>query len=212
MHDLTITTDTAHNTTPYNDFDDAHRALMSHVIAEDLYLHAQWPTARTVTAFDLVRLDAERGKTRIAGTATIAPAAGKTVVGHYYSACQAQTWISDHVVIWEHGRDDEPGVSYPRAVLSAAQAEAYGHVKAGMIFAETAALCDAANADMPRPSHHTFERLRDSARAAGHNNTTLTAAALADAVTGQLTPDITAEQTAALIWYYALIMWGATAS
>lgn len=44
MHELTIATDDTTNTTPYNDFDDAFRALMSHVIAEDLYLHAKWPT------------------------------------------------------------------------------------------------------------------------------------------------------------------------
>lgn len=212
MHELTITTGTAHHTTPYNDFGDAHRALMSHVIAEDLYLHAQWPTPRTVTAFKLVSLDADRGETRIAGTATIAPSIGKPVVGHYYSAAQALAWISDHTVSWNHGRDDEPGIRYPRAVLSAARAEARGHVIAGMIFSETAALCDAANPDMARPSQHTFERLRDSARTAGHTGATLNPAALADAVHSELTPDITAEQTAALIWYYALITWGVTAS
>jgi hypothetical protein len=65
---------------------------------------------------------------------------------------------------------------------------------------------------VPRPRQNTFEILRDSAITAGRNGSITTAAELADAVQAQLTADITPQQTAALIWYYAVILWGVTAS
>lgn len=100
---------------------------------------------------------------------------------------------------------------YPLTVLTAARAEARNWLAAGIIYPEVARLSDAASNDVPRPTQHTFERLRDSAAAAGRNKTITTPAELAAAVEAQLTPDITPEQTAALIWYYALILWGVTA-
>lgn len=57
MHELTIATDDTTNTTAHHDFDDAFGFLMSHVIAQDLYLHTIWSTPRTTTAFKLVHLD-----------------------------------------------------------------------------------------------------------------------------------------------------------
>jgi hypothetical protein len=81
MHQLTIATDTATSTTGHDDFADAHRALMSHVIAHDLYLRASWPTSRTAVTFKLVSLDHTDHRPRIAGTATIEPAPAKPVIG-----------------------------------------------------------------------------------------------------------------------------------
>lgn len=211
MHELTIDTDDTTNTTAYNDFADAFRALMSHVIAWDLYLHAKWPTPRTTTAFKLVTLDEVARESRIIGTATIAPAAGKPIVAPYYSAVAALRWTADHASTWEFGCDADPGVRYPLAVLTAARAEARGWCTAGNVYPEAAGLSDAGTTDVSRPTQHTFERLRDSATAAGRDRTITTAAELAAAVDAQLTPDITPEQTAALIWYYALILWGVTA-
>lgn len=211
MHELTIATDDTTNTAPYNDFDEAFSALMTHIKAQDLYLHAKWPTPRTTTAFKLVSLDEVAGKSRIVGTATIAPSSGKTVVAPYYSATAAQRWISENTTTWETGCDTDPGARYPRAVLTAARAEARGWFAAGIIYPEAASLSDAGNADVPRPMHHIFERLRDSATRAGRNATITTPAELAAAVAEQLHPHITDEQTAALIWYYALILWGVTA-
>lgn len=212
MHELTIATDDTTTTTPHNDFDDAFRALMSHVIAQDLHLHAKWPTPRTTTAFKLVSLDEVARESRIIGTATIAPAAGKPVVAPYYSAVAALRWTADNTSTWEFGSDTDPGVRYPLTVLTAARAEARNWFAAGNIYPEAASLSDAGTTDVPRPTQHTFERLRDSAAAAATNKTITTPAELADAVNAQLTPDITPQQTAALIWYYALILWAVTAS
>lgn len=212
MHELTIATDDTTNTTPYNDFDDAFRALMSHVIAQDLYLHAKWPTPRTTTAFKLVSLDEVARESRIIGTATIAPAPGKPVVSPYYSAVAALRWTADHASTWEFGCDTDAGVRYPLAVLTAARAEARNWFTAGTIYNEAAELSDVGIAEVPRPRQNTFEMLRDSAMSAGRNGRITNATELAAAVQTQLTADITPQQTAALIWYYALILWGVTAS
>jgi hypothetical protein len=212
MHQLTIATDTATSTTPHDDFADAHRALISHVIAQDLYLHASWPTPRTAVTFKLVSLDPAGRQPHITGTATIEPAPAKPVMGPYYSAEAALRWIADRTATWRHGCDTDPGVRHPLAVLTAAHAEARYTFTAGTIYNEAADLADVAITDVPRPRQNTFEILRDSAITAGRNGSITTAAELADAVQAQLTADITAHQTAALIWYYALILWGVNSS
>lgn len=212
MHQLTIATDTATHTTPHDDFADAHRALMSHVIAQDLYLHASWPTPRTAVTFKLVRLDPAEHRPLITGTATIEPAPAKPVIGPYYSAEAALRWTADQSVIWRHGCDTDPGVRYPLAVLTAARAEARYSFTAGTIYNEAAELSDVGIADVPRPRQNTLEILRSSAINAARNQSITTAAELAHAVQAHLTVDITPQQTAALIWYYALILWGVTAS
>jgi hypothetical protein len=211
MYELTIITPTDVNTTPYDDFPDAHQALMSHVIAQDLYLDAKWPAPRDSPTFKLLSLDEGAHEPRIIGTATIAPAPAKPVIGPYYSAESALRWTADHTATWRHGCDTDPGVRHPLAVLTAARAEARYWFTAGMIFTEAAELSDAGTADVTRPSQHTFERLRDGAVAAGRNATITNASELADAVQSELTPDVTAVQTAPRNWYYALILWGVTA-
>ena len=101
---------------------------------------------------------------------------------------------------------------YPLAVLTAARAEARYCFTAGTIYHEAADLSDVGTTDVPRPRQTTFEILRDSAVTASRNGSITTAAELAAAVQTQLTPDITPHRPAALIWYYALILWGVTAS
>ena len=101
---------------------------------------------------------------------------------------------------------------YPLAVLTAARAEARYSFTAGTIYNEAADLADVGIADVPPPRQNTFEILRESAITAGRNGSITTAAELAAAVQAQLTADLTPQQTAALIWYYALILWGVTAS
>jgi hypothetical protein len=212
MHQLTIATDTETSTTGHDDFADAHRALMSHVIAQDLYLHASWPTPRTAATFQLISLDPTGRQPLITGTATIEPAPAKPVIGPYYSAETALRWTADHTATWRHGCDTDPGVRYPLAVLTTARAEALCWFTAGTIYNEAAELSDVGIAEVPRPRQNTFDILRESAILAGRNANITTAAELADAVQAQLTADVTPQQTAALIWYFALIMWGATAS
>lgn len=212
MYELTITTAEAAQTTDHHDFPEAHHALMSHVIAEDLYLHATERGTPECPSFTLLHMaERERG-TRIVGTATIAATPAKNVVGNYYSAHAALRWTTEHTVTWRHGCDTDPGVRYPLAVLTAARAEARYSFRAGSIYHEAAALSDAGTAEVPRPSQHLLEQLRHSAVTAGHAQTAITAAELAAAVETELTENITAEQTAALIWFYALILWGVTAS
>lgn len=210
MHQLTIATEAATSTTGHDDFADAHRALMSHVIAQDLYLHASWPTPRTAVTFKLVSLNPADHQPHITGTATIAPAPAKPVMGPYYCAEAALRWTAEHTATWRHGCDTDPGVRYPLAVLTAARAEARYSFAAGTIYNEAADLSDVGIVDVPRPRQNTFEILRDAAITAGRNGSITTAAELADAVQAQLTADITPHQTAALIWYYALILWGVT--
>ena len=163
MHQLTIATDTATSTTGHDDFADAHRALMSHVIAQDLYLHASWPTPRTAVTFKLVSLDPADSQPHITGTATIEPSPAKPVMGPYYSAEAALRWTADHTATWRHGCDTDPGVRYPLAVLTAARAEARYSFTAGTIYNEAADLSDGI-ADVPRPRQNTFEILRDDVR------------------------------------------------
>jgi len=213
MHDLTIIVDQTAKTVPYNDFNEAHRALMSHIIAKDLYLHPALESPREATTFQLVSIDdtARRPQPRVIGTATITPSAGKAVVSPYYSATAALRWTEGQNILWEAGSDTDPGARYPLAVLTAAHAEARRIVAAGNIYSEAAALSDAGTREVPRPTKHVFERLRDSAITAGDDGSITTPAELAAAVQAQLTGCHTAEQTAALIWYYALILWGVTA-
>ena len=212
MHLLTIATDTATSTTGHDDFADAHRALMSHVIAQDLYLHASWPTPRTAVTFKLVSLDPADSQPHITGTATIEPTPAKPVMGPCYSAEAALRWTADHTATWRHGCDTDPGERYPQPELTAARAEARYWFTAGTIYNEAADLADVGIADAPRPRQNTFEILRESAITAGRNGSITTAAELAAGVQAQLTADLTPQQTAALIWYFALILWGVTAS
>jgi hypothetical protein len=212
VYELTITTAEAAKTTDHDDFPDAHQALMSHVIAEDLYLYTAAQGTRECPRFTLLHMpDNDRG-TRIVGTATIAATPGRPVVSNYHSAQAALRWTADHTATWRHGCDTDPGVRYPMAVLTAARAEARYCFRAGSTYHEAAALSDAGSAEVPRPSQHLLEQLRHSAVTTGHAQTPVTAAELAAAVETELPENITAEQAAALIWFYALILWGVTAS
>ena len=212
MYELTITTDKAATTTNHRDFPTAHQALMSHVVAEDLYLHATERTTRECPSFTLLHLADEDRGTQIVGTATITANSGKAVVNSYYSAHAAMRWTAEHTATWRHGCDTDPGVRYPIAVLTAARAEAHYWFRAGTIYHEAATLSDAGNAEVPRPSQHVFEQIRHSAVTAGQAQSITTAAELAAAVDTELPADITTDQTAALVWYYALILWGVNPS
>jgi hypothetical protein len=165
-------------------------------------------TAHRNTAFTL-----EKPKTHlpVIGTATVDHTAGKPVVTPYYSAVAAMRWTADRTSTWQFGSDTDPGVRYPLAVLTAARAEARYWLAAGTVYPEAANLSDAGTSDVVRPRPHTLERVRDNAIHSARAGTITAPAQLAAAVDLQLTPDITAEQTAAIIWYYALILWGASA-
>ncbi len=212
MYELTIDVENDVHTTAFDDFPEAHQALMSQIVAQDLYLHPRRPATPNAPSFTLLRL--EEGETRgprVIGSATIEPTAAKPVIRQQKSAEDALRWTAEHTATWRHGSDTDRGVRYPLAVLAAARAEARYGVTAGHIFTEAARLSDA-SPDTPRPPQHSFERMRARAVAAARNSTITTGADLVESMKAEPDENFTAEQTAALIWYFALILWGAPAS
>jgi hypothetical protein len=212
MHQLTIELDDTTSTAPYNDFQTAHQQLLSHVIEKDLYLHVDSGDREPGTTFQLVRVTEHSARPRIVGTARIQPAPTTPAADPYYSAQAALCWIADRDAIWLHGCDTDSGVRYPLAVLTAARAEARRWVAAGTIYDEAAELAGIDNNQVPRPHHTTLAILRDEiVTAAALRAEPLPAAGLVAEVQRLLPAETTPQQTAALIWWSALLMWGATA-
>lgn len=212
MHQLTIELDDTTSTIPYHDFETAHQQMLSHVIEKDLYLHVNSDHREPGTTFQLVRVTERTTRPRIVGTARIEPAPATPVADPYYCAHAALCWIAERDVIWLHGCDTDSGVRYPLAVLTAARAEARRWVAAGTIYDEAAELAGVDNDQVPRPHHATLAILRDEiVTDAALRAEPLPAAGLAAEVQRLLPADTTPQQTAALIWWSALLMWGATA-
>lgn len=208
MYDLTISTETRTNTVAYRDFADAHHALLAHVIGADLYLHAQCPAIQHAPRFTLLRLDEHARRPQIVGTAAIAPTPVGPVISAQRSAQDALDWIAHHTLTWRHGRGTDPGVRYPVALLSTARAEARHLFTAGTLYPHAARLSDAADVDLNPPPPDVLARLR--AHAISTAGSPLDVAGLVASVDGARTEDLTAAHGAALIWYYALIHWGAS--
>jgi hypothetical protein len=215
MHQLTID----HNAksvsiSEHPDFGDAHGALMTYVIGADYYLR-QLPSPELTTSYELVQLADDDDPThlrrpRVTGRAVITKLShtAPPVSSPYYTACDAQRWIDDHKATWLHGSDTDPGHRYPMTVLTMASGEAHYTVRAGVLLPEAARLADIE--DSPAAEQSTLEALRHNA--IGNADRTHTPAELAAAVQQMLPAGVTEQQTAALIWYYALILWGATTS
>jgi hypothetical protein len=215
MHQLTIDRSAKSvSTSEHPDFSDAHRALMTYIIGADYYLR-QVPNTDPDTSYELVQLaddddPAHLRRPRITGRAVIAKLSHTAipVSSPYYTACDAQRWISDHKATWLYGSDTDPGHRYPMTMLTMASAEAHYTLRAGVLLPEAARL--AGVDDSPAPEQSTVEALRHNA--IGNADRTHTPAELAAAVQQMLPAAVTDQQTAALVWYYALIQWGATTS
>lgn len=213
MHQLTITTATDTTTTSHDDFDDAHRAMMSRVIAADLYLHADSPTPPNVTMFTLVdvhNVDELTRRPRVTGTAVIAPVTGGPVVPAEHSAFNALLWISQHDLAWHRDHSHEPSGRFPLAILHAAGAEAHQLFTAGTLYNQAAELAGVSR-DEARPHQRTFDHIHAHVVALARSGRTLIPAELAAEVCGHLGKDTSPQQTAALIWWAALVMWGVNA-
>ncbi|OKH64789.1 hypothetical protein EB74_08645 [Mycobacterium sp. SWH-M5] len=214
MHDLTIDLDGNHSTVSgYTDFEDAHRQLLSHAIAQDLYLHIDMPIRQdtTTTTYSLVKIDhSGQHRPQVVGTATIAPTPLKPAPSLHQSAKAALTWINHHDTTWRHGAHNDPGARYPLTVLTAAHAEARYLVAPGTIYAEAANLAEV-DRHTPRPSQSTLENLRSLAAGLAHTPTPIDAQHLVDAVEANLPANTSPQQAAALIWCTALLAWGTTA-
>jgi hypothetical protein len=214
MHQLTIDHDARSvSVTEHPNYDEAHRALLDYVVGADYYLRPVQNRAAHTT-YELLRLaDADqRGPNRgprITGTATIAEHREEElpVSGPYFSACEAQSWIDEHGVKWRHGSDTDPGHRYPMAVLTTAHGEAHFLLRAGTLLPEAARLAGAESASLP--DQDTLEMLRHNAIALAGCGHPHSPAALAAEVQRHLPADITAHQRAALIWWTALLIWGA---
>lgn len=214
MHQLTIDHDTQPGcVSDHADFTDAHQALLKYVVRADYYLRPV-QTTDAHTSYELLRLadlDDPRPcrEPQVAGVATIEAISGNElhVAAPYFVACDAQTWINDHAAKWLHGSSTDPGFHYPMAVLTMAHGEARFYLRAGTLLIEAAALAGVANT--VRPDQHLVEALRHNAvrNTVALNNP----AAIADAVRALLPVETTTHQTAALIWYYALLLWGVSA-
>ena len=214
MHQLTID---HHHQTPYvsayPSFDAAHRALLRYVVDADYYLRPV-PISGVHSRYQLLGpVDPAGSKRtrdpRVTGVATIAeipdtrvprPAAG-------FAARDAQRWISDHTATWLHGCATDPGYHYPMAVLTLARGEARRYLYAGTLLPEAAHL-----AGLDEPAHldrSIVDMLRHNA--IQDDGAHRSPVALAAAVTRLLPADTDDDHTAALIWYYALLRWGASA-
>lgn len=214
MHQLTIDHDTQPGSvSDHTDFTDAHQALLKYVVGADYYLRPVQSTAAH-TSYELLRLadlddPAPSREPQVAGVATIEVISDNQlpVASPYFAACDAQTWINDHASKWLHGSSTDPGYHYPMSVLTMARGEARFYLRAGALLDEAAAL--AAVDNTARPDQTTLETLRHNAV---HNRGSLdNPAAIAAAVQQLLPAQTTTHQTATLIWYYTLLLWGVSA-
>lgn len=214
MHQLTIDHDSEPvATTAHPDFDDAHRALLKYVVSADYYLRPV-QTSAAHTRYQLLRLADPDDRTpsrhpRITGSATIRqlPDAELPLSAPHFAARDAQRWIADHAGTWLHGSDTDPGCRHPMTVLTMAHGEARCHLRAGTLLPEAARL--AGVEDCASPDQAALEALRHNAISSTSNPDD--PATIADAIQ-QLLPAGTGDhQSAALVWYYALIRWGVNA-
>jgi hypothetical protein len=214
MHQLTIDHhDESVAVTYHPDFDDAYRALVKYVVGADYYLRPVKGTAAH-TRYQLLRLADLDDPTptrhpRITGSATITQLrdAELRVSAPYFAARDAQRRIADHAGTWLHGSDNDPGYRYPMTVLAMAHGEARCHLRAGTLFPEAARLAGVEDSDSPGQA--ALEALRHNAISSTSNPDD--PATIANAV-AQLLPAGTGDhQSAALVWYYALIRWGVNA-
>lgn len=220
MHQVTIAPAGAarHLVTQHPDWPTAHRHLIDYVIGLDFYLQAIQTTPPR-TSYELLdlgdiaeehRCRAQGRQPRIVGHAVIEELARITVEAPYYTAATARHWIDNHHVLWEHGADNDPATRYPLTILAAARAEGHYLYCAGTLLPEAAQLAGVDT--IPQPDHSLLETLRDTATGRACTDAAPSPAALAAAVTEHTTPNTPPAHTAALIWWYALITWGATAA
>jgi hypothetical protein len=207
VYQLTVDTADTVTVTDHPDRDDAHGRLMRRAVAGDYYLRTV-QTLPAHTTYELLHLAEGHRRPRSAGHAIIEriDADGPLPVDSSERAADAaRRWIAHHDLKWAHGTDDDPGDGYPAAILGAARAEARGWFHAGLLLPEAArlALVD----PIPRLSRQRLEALRHTAiDGPAHRNPRLAAV-----VAAQLDTPASASMLAALIWWYALLSWGAGA-
>ena len=217
MHQLSIDHDTKSvSISDHSDFDDAHRALMTYVVGADYYLRplgrthpphqlrtaAAWPTTTTPHTFGSPASPA-RGHHR-RSPAPHRQCRRPTTPPATRSAGSASTTARG-----DTDREGDPGHRYPMTVLTMAHAEAHYTLRAGSCAARS------------RP---TGRSRRQPRRRTAHSRSLAPQRHLQRRPTPQRRPRSPSpsssccppgpsdHQTAALVWYYALILWGANAT
>jgi hypothetical protein len=218
MHRLTIDHGHSVTITDHPDRDSAHGALLHYIVGADYYLRPIQDSPTHIT-YELLELcdpdecDHRHDRPRSVGRATIEDLAAAGAVpadSPYNAAAAAQRWIEDHHVLWNHGADTDPGARYPLAILTAARAEARYLFSAGALLREAAHL--AGVEPIGHPDQNLLEDLRHTAITQAKSTPEPRPAEIAGAVQEVIHDDTPSAVTAALIWWYALLTWGATAS
>jgi hypothetical protein len=207
MYQLTVDAAEAVTVTDHPDRDAAHGHLLRHAVRGDYYLRTV-QTGPAHSTYQLLALTEGRRGPRSAGHAVIEDLStdeALPVDSPDQAAAAATRWITHHQPTWRHGCDTDPGTGYPLAILTAARAEARYWFAAGTLLPEAALL--AAAGSIPRPSQQRLETLRHHANA--HAGTDENPAAV---VTGHVESATASTTVAALIWWYALLSWGASAT
>ena len=217
MYQLTIDAPTGHTVSEHPDWPTAHRHLIDYVKARDYYVELV-QAGQPHTSYELLdlgdiaeeqRCRAQGHHPRTVGRAVIEQLTpSQTAEPPYYAAAAARRWIDDHHPLWAHAGDTDSGTRYPLAVLTAAQAEGRCWFSAGTLLREAAHL--AAVDPIPHPDQALLETLRREAITRA--DTTPSPAELAAAVQHAAPDDTPTTHTAALIWWYALLTWGANAA
>lgn len=200
-------------TTDHPDHDDAHRSLISYVIAADYYLRPLSTDTDTVRYELLALADPDRRAARPqhTGHATISAVTSPATTAAAdvdYAARQAHEWISHHEATWKFGTAGSRGSRYPLAVLNTAQAEAQYLLGAGTLWPEAAQM--ATSNVVAAPGRDQLESLRW--HAVEHTGAHRSPSALSAAVQAGLPEHLDTHQTMTLTWWYALLSWGVTAS
>lgn len=205
MHQLTITADTGATTTTHHDYDDANRALLTHVKRSDTYLRTIAPPTAGRAAFELLRLSDTGTRPSVTGAAFIEPLVTTSVARNitpYYVAAAALQWIADQQATTPASPSPARSAGDTHAALSAARAALRSTVLAGSLWDEATALADLTTT--PAPSLRVFDSLR---HIVGLGLRPASPAALAAAVQRHADATVTPEQVTGLIWWTALLTW-----
>jgi hypothetical protein len=206
MYQLTVEDGDDIAVTDHPDRDAAHGQLMRHVVRGDYYLRTVH-TGPAHSTYELLALTDDRRRPHSAGHAVIEEHADERAlpVDPPERAAGARL-ISHQEPSWEHGSDTVTDAGYPLAILTAARAEARCWFAGDTLLPEAARLAGAVS--IPRPIQQRLDALRQYAT----TQPTRRAEDLAAGVTGPLEIPAAASTVAALIWWYALLSWGAIAT
>jgi hypothetical protein len=219
MYQLIIDAGAGRDVSEHPDWPAAHSHLIDYVKTRDYYLELI-QCGQPHTSYHLLDLGDIAEEQRCRAAARHPRTVGHAVIEElthspiadppYYAAAAARRWIDDHHHLRAHSGHTDSGTRYPLAVLTAAQAEGRCWFSAGTLLREAAHL--AGVNPIPHPDQALLQTLRRDAIIRATTTPTPGPAELAAAVQHAAPDDTPADHTAALIWWYALLTWGANAA